>query len=820
MINSGAHSSMIRYCADRWQPRTIRGHQYKLQWWFRYNRFTKGDNWSITPEKVIPFLVYLFEKEGKTVRSLMNSLKVMRILCDASGHPFTSEQNVRIKALFKGMLARKPDTPIARAHKKVWDVSCLLDFFVSWKQNSDLNLRQLGGKLCALILLATMRRSVDLTQLNTHLLRWSSDHTSCSFHLPQPTKSYRPNTKFTRAVELQNLQLTSYPIKKPGDKQLCPIKCLKHYLKRTESLRHDHTQLLIISCSPFTPASSSTVAGWLKEIMQSAGIDLNHFGPGSFRSASSSKAYSVGISVQTIMQMAGWSHVNTFITHYLKNVEAVDRPKPAGAPPPLLTRNPFYNPNVNTPPCRVKPLILPPPVESSCNQRMRAFAGLWEQPPDPTLTPLPTPAPSFTCTSGNSLATIPEGDSKAPSPPNGGGMAIDHDMEISIPNLDGEQLPWEQITPSLLPQVERGGGQDLRGPILPSPPWRFKDKLVEQGELEVTEVEVVVPPPPGWEDPGVETASLPVTLTPVEETESSGGLPPISSFRIVSDPPASVSPPFQSSSMYRIPTGTIMTSTLATDQIVEIEVDTADSTGEPIELPIRQVMDTDTNSGFSVYKLVTLQPAASPGHVLPKNQVVHEEVQIQENNNVDNTQDSDLVQNTKLKGGGTVDSSEFEEVTCHGILSDSDEDADMPVLHPPIKKPKVNLGKSSEDLGVVLGPQDPPDIDMLSEQVAAYGVQFLGDQQVQVDDSGSGSESVYQDGATGVSGMKLWKCKLCGRSYGRKHHLIHHINMHKGYRPHKCGHCKKSFFYKSSYNRHTKFGCIDLRNSMMETTGF
>ena len=60
--------------------------------------------------------------------------------------------------------------------------------------------------------------------------------------------------------------------------------------------------------------SSSTIARWLKEVLHLAGIDTSIFKAHSHRGASTSVAFTCGISVKDVLNTADWT--NTFYRFY------------------------------------------------------------------------------------------------------------------------------------------------------------------------------------------------------------------------------------------------------------------------------------------------------------------------------------------------------------------------------------------------------------------------------------------------------------------------------------------------------------------------
>ena len=68
------------------------------------------------------------------------------------------------------------------------------------------------------------------------------------------------------------------------DPTLDPIACLNEYLARTQTGRPvQGCQLFLTSNRPFKPVKSSTISGWLRDLMNKAGIDTEIWKPHSTR---------------------------------------------------------------------------------------------------------------------------------------------------------------------------------------------------------------------------------------------------------------------------------------------------------------------------------------------------------------------------------------------------------------------------------------------------------------------------------------------------------------------------------------------------------
>ena len=75
---------------------------------------------------------------------------------------------------------------------------------------------------------------------------------------------------------------------------LCPVEAVNSYIDRTKSLRIQEgsavDQLLVACIKPHHAVTSSTIARWLKTLLEQAGIDTTLFKAHSTRGASVSAA--------------------------------------------------------------------------------------------------------------------------------------------------------------------------------------------------------------------------------------------------------------------------------------------------------------------------------------------------------------------------------------------------------------------------------------------------------------------------------------------------------------------------------------------------
>jgi len=107
-----------------------------------------------------------------------------------------------------------------------------------------------------------------------------------------------------------------------SDKRLCPKEALQAYVARTESLRGEGKDKLLLSyVKPHNPISSSSVARctlWIVTLLKSAGIDTDTFKSHSMKSASATATASAGITTNQTMDAADWRSESVFERFYYK----------------------------------------------------------------------------------------------------------------------------------------------------------------------------------------------------------------------------------------------------------------------------------------------------------------------------------------------------------------------------------------------------------------------------------------------------------------------------------------------------------------------
>ena len=136
----------------------------------------------------------------------------------------------------------------------------------------------------------------------------SIEETKIVFTVVQRLKTLRPGHNSLRVMIPKVLR----------NKSICPYSHLLHYIDRRTSLRKlsDSTQLFISLNKPHKGVTSSSLARWIKDILQDCGVNTSVFKAHSTRSAATYKAFLHAASITEILKLANWSNEKAFIKYY------------------------------------------------------------------------------------------------------------------------------------------------------------------------------------------------------------------------------------------------------------------------------------------------------------------------------------------------------------------------------------------------------------------------------------------------------------------------------------------------------------------------
>lgn len=287
--------------------RTSTHKTYESSWnrWCRWCSGRQIDPFSSSISDILIFLTDVFN-EGLAYRSL----NVLRSAI-SSTHPkidgFSVGQHPYVTRLLKGALNKRPPKP---RYSHTWNVDIMIKYIISLGKNSTLSLKVISMKLVTLFALTCPERISALASLDLRHCSVLPEGVTFKLTVPRKTGSAdKPAEAFFARFDKV--------------KKLCPVECLRQYLKLSRKVRPVipsslPDRLFISFIRPHKPVTSTTLGRWLRTFMSAAGIDSQIFKAHSVRGASTTAAANAFVPLSTIMSMADWSSASTFRTFYYK----------------------------------------------------------------------------------------------------------------------------------------------------------------------------------------------------------------------------------------------------------------------------------------------------------------------------------------------------------------------------------------------------------------------------------------------------------------------------------------------------------------------
>ena len=280
--------------------RTGTEQQYSGAWrqWVSWCNKRKSNPLSASIGTVSQFLTSLYASglSYSTVNTYRSAISMTHLPID--GIPVGS--HYLIKRLMKGIFNKRPPVP---RYVISWPVEKVLRYLKIMPGYDQISLKLLTWKTAILIALVSADRGDAIAALSTEYM--IKDSEGYHFLVSKPTKCTRPG----RGIKQIDLP------KFTKDRRICVVYCLDKYLRATKRLRVDK-QLFISYVKPHRSVTRTSIARWIKLIMQKSGIDVSIFQPHSTRSASTSTAFQQGVSVPDILKKADWSNASVFHRFY------------------------------------------------------------------------------------------------------------------------------------------------------------------------------------------------------------------------------------------------------------------------------------------------------------------------------------------------------------------------------------------------------------------------------------------------------------------------------------------------------------------------
>uniref|UniRef100_A0ABD2WM07 Reverse transcriptase domain-containing protein n=1 Tax=Trichogramma kaykai TaxID=54128 RepID=A0ABD2WM07_9HYME len=190
-----------------------------------------------------------------------------------------------ISRYLKGISNQKPQKA---KYNYIWSPKPAIEILSKNYPNEDLTLETLTKKVATLLVLTTAQRIQTLSKIEIENIEFHQD--TLQIKVPSKIKTSGRN-RYQPFINIKFFQ------DKPN---ICVAKTIQVYLNKTSELRGQCKTLFITHKKPFHAATSQTISRWIRETLESAGINTEIFTAHSTRHAATSAAARRGFDIETI----------------------------------------------------------------------------------------------------------------------------------------------------------------------------------------------------------------------------------------------------------------------------------------------------------------------------------------------------------------------------------------------------------------------------------------------------------------------------------------------------------------------------------------
>ncbi|XP_072030413.1 uncharacterized protein [Amphiura filiformis] len=292
----------VNIMLSSWKYGTHKQYSTYYARWYKFCVQREVDHVQPNVSEVLDFLTELYEaglgySAINTARCALSQITVYKKGFTTIGaHPW-------VIRFLKGVYNLRPPMP---RYVDTWDVGKLLCTLRKLSPVSTLSLKHLTLTTVTLVAILLAARTQTLVALD--LENMTVKTSKYCFTVGKATlKQSRPS--YTPPV----LELGAYPV----DRRLCVYTVLREYIKSTQALRGEQSQLFISYTKPHAKVTAATISRWIKLTMRMAGIDVSIYKSHSVRAASTSKACDQGVPIEEIL-LYSWLVISGNFCHLLQ----------------------------------------------------------------------------------------------------------------------------------------------------------------------------------------------------------------------------------------------------------------------------------------------------------------------------------------------------------------------------------------------------------------------------------------------------------------------------------------------------------------------
>ena len=298
---------------------------YDARWSAWHNWCSSNDVNPIKPSRVqfANYLAFLASSKKLSASAVKgHRASISTTIKQMGGHGFS--EDYLLKDVVRGVTLRDARSPKLFP---AWDLRLVLESLRSdpYEPISTCKLESLTHKTVFLISLASARRCSEVHALKYDSITFEPDGSVSLKFLPGFLAKNQPLDTPSPPIVIKPLA----PVLCPDDIDilLCPVRCLKRYVKRTKHLRSQLKRRLFVSPleGKHSDITVSSISRWIKNVIKLAYIQSKASMPDDVRAHevrawASSLAWANNTSLKAIMEAAYWFGTPTFFHFYLRDV--------------------------------------------------------------------------------------------------------------------------------------------------------------------------------------------------------------------------------------------------------------------------------------------------------------------------------------------------------------------------------------------------------------------------------------------------------------------------------------------------------------------
>lgn len=274
---------------------------------------------------------YLFKDRNVSVRTILNYKAAIAFYWRKMIGYHLPEQDPVLSDLIKGF---KRSRPVSSRHVVEWDLSLVLSFFKSdrFKSWDNLSDKDITLKTVFLIALATGKRRSELNAFSK-AVQWVGDPPTAVELTPVPEFVSKTHVVTDGLGALRSVSIPALPPDENNEDEsaslLCPVLCLRHYLRRTDSFRAPTQRKLFISYNRGVTKdlSKQTLSFYIKSAVTQAyaaqpdtsSQSKIHVKPHSVRHVATSLSALKAFSLEDVLRAGAWASPDMFLRFYAQD---------------------------------------------------------------------------------------------------------------------------------------------------------------------------------------------------------------------------------------------------------------------------------------------------------------------------------------------------------------------------------------------------------------------------------------------------------------------------------------------------------------------